>query len=481
MILERSTAKMVTMVNVTDIDRDPIDLLVADYAIEHHCPTVSWGVVLGDVLAATGSAGAASADAVSQEPVSEETVYRIASMTKSFSAAATLILRDEGVLQLDDPIGRHAPDLAALRSGTSDAPPITIRDLLSMTSGLVEDDAWADRHLDLTDDEFDAIIAAGPVFAQPTGVRFEYSNLGYAVLGRVVHRASGRRIQDIVTDRLLRPLGMTRSSWVQPDHDDWTRPFDWNDDRFVEEIPTPDDGLIAPMGGIWTTVADLAKWITWMSDGFPARDGSDDGPLSRASRREMQMIQRYVGQRTLRGVRSPTGYGLGLRILDEAMLGNVVTHSGGLPGYGSSMRWLPGRGIGVIALSNVTYAPMTELTALILDVLHEQGHVPERVMPINPVLPDLAARLVGLLNKWDDDNAESILADNVAMDSSYAQRQAAVDRLLTLPITLGKTSTTDFASATVTCSDATGREISITFSLAPIHPERIQEYEIAVR
>lgn len=481
MVLERSNAKMVTMANVTDIDRDPIDLLVADYAIEHHCPTVSWGVVLGDVLAATGSAGVASADKASGVTVSEETVYRIASMTKSFSAAATLILRDEGVLQLDDPIGRHAPELAALRSGTSDAPPITIRDLLSMTSGLVEDDAWADRHLDLTDDEFDAIIAAGPVFAQPTGMRFEYSNLGYAVLGRVVHRASGRRIQDMVSDGLLRPLGMTHSTWVEPEHDDWTRPLAWIDDRFVEEIPTPGDGLIAPMGGIWTTVADLAKWITWLSDGFPARNSSDDGPLSRSSRREMQMIQRYVGKRTLRGVRSPTGYGLGLRILDEAALGTVVTHSGGLPGYGSNMRWLPGRGIGVIALSNVTYAPMTELTALILDVLHEQGHVPKRAMPINPVLPDLAARLVGLLNNWDDDTAESIFTDNVPMDSSYARRHAAPASLVTLPITLNEISASDFASAVVTCNDATGREISITFSLAPIHPERIQEYEIALR
>ena len=107
-------------------------------------------------------------------------------MTKSFSAAATLWLRDAGVLRLDDPIGWHAPELAELRSPTADAPPITIRDLLSMTSGLATDDPWADRHLDLTDAEFDAIVAGGLLFAVPTGTIHEYSNFGYAVLGRVV-------------------------------------------------------------------------------------------------------------------------------------------------------------------------------------------------------------------------------------------------------------------------------------------------------
>ena len=109
------------------IDRAPLDDAAAAFAEEHHCPTLAWGIVRDGELAVTGAVG----------DVAERTVYRIASMTKSFSAAATLALRDEGALRLDDPLELHAPELGAARGPTTDAAAITIRDLLSMTSGLV--------------------------------------------------------------------------------------------------------------------------------------------------------------------------------------------------------------------------------------------------------------------------------------------------------------------------------------------------------
>ena len=90
------------------IDRGPLDELVASYAAEHHCPTVLWGVVRDGALATTGNVRAPG----QPDGVDEHTVTRIASMTKSFSAAATLLLRDEGVLRLDDPIAEYDPSLA---------------------------------------------------------------------------------------------------------------------------------------------------------------------------------------------------------------------------------------------------------------------------------------------------------------------------------------------------------------------------------
>ena len=447
------------------LDREPIDRLVSTFADERHCPTLSWGITIDDRLT-TGQIGG----------VSEHTVYRIASMTKSFSAAAVLLLRDDGVLRLDDPAVAHAPELSAL--DRIDSAPITIRDLLSMTSGLPTDDPWADRHLDLTDDEFDRIISDRPLFAFPTGDAFEYSNFGFAVLGRVIHRATGERIQDIVTRRLLEPLGMTRTTWTAPDHDDWARPTRWLDGAHVAELEPLPDGLIAPMGGLWTSVSDLNRWITWLDDAVPARAEPDLGPLSRASRREMQSPQRYSKMTTVRGVRSSSSYGFGLRMLDEPDLGTVVTHSGGLPGYGSNMRWLAGRRVGAIALANTTYAPMAELTALLLDQVAAQGLAPDEAIPVSASIADLAPRLVAVLNSWDDANADALFTASLIQDDGLDRRRAAAERLTaaTGALTIDTIEAHSGARATVRCTGSLGRHASVTILLAPPRPPRIQSY-----
>lgn len=457
------------------LDRGPLDRLVASYADERRCPTISWGVIIGDDIVTGGVGGDGD-----RERVTEHTVYRIASMTKSFSAAATLILRDEGVLRLDDPVARHAPELAAL--DRFDTAPITIRDLLTMTSGLPSDDPWADRHLDLTDDEFDRIISDVPLFAHSTGNVYEYSNFGFAVLGRVVQRATGQRMQDVITSRLLAPLGMEHSGWVRPEHDDWARPMRWIDDRHVAERGPLPDGLIAPMGGIWTTVADLARWVTWLDAAFPARDEPDDGPLCRASRREMQSPQRYTGMGTLRGVRAAGTYGLGLRVLDEPVLGIVVTHSGGLPGYGSNMRWLPGRRIGAIALANATYAPMTELTAHLLDAVREQGLVPTSTVAVSSEVAELGAHLVALVNEWDDDRARQVVTESLVDDDTLDRRRAAAERVVAVtgPLTITSIEPQGAARATIRCSGATGSTATVSMLLAPPRPARIQSYTVTV-
>ena len=141
----------------------------------------------------------------------------------------------------------------------------------------------------------------------------------------------------------------------------------------------------------------------------------------------MQTVQRYVGYRTLRGVRRPTGYGYGLRMIDDPELGDVITHSGGVPGYGSNMRWVRGRRIGVIALANSTYAPVTELTARILDLVDQQGFMPDASLPTGEHIVDAAERLVALVNDWDDAGADELFADNVAHDEAYARRRATAE------------------------------------------------------
>ena len=212
-----------TTASTTDGDaaRPALEALVEHVARSHHVPDLAWGVVLDGRLELTGAASG-SDDPARRRP-SSRTVFRIASMTKTFTAATVLRLRDDGVLALDDPL----PEVPTLP--TSDSPPITLRHLLSMQSGLTADDPWADRHLDITPAALDDVLA-GARFACPPGAAFEYSNLGYGAIGRAVERITGRRVQDLVDELLLAPLGLGRTTWVRPADEDWTRPHRVEDD-----------------------------------------------------------------------------------------------------------------------------------------------------------------------------------------------------------------------------------------------------------
>ena len=139
-------------------------------------------------------------------PPDADTVFRIASMSKSFTASAILLLRDAGALALDDPAVRYVPELAGWTYGSADAAPVTIRQLLTMTAGFPTDDPWGDRQQGLPIAAFDELLAAGVSFNWAPGTRFEYSNLGYAILGRVLSAASGVPYDEFIRTRLLTPL-----------------------------------------------------------------------------------------------------------------------------------------------------------------------------------------------------------------------------------------------------------------------------------
>ncbi len=138
-------------------------------AREAAVPGVAWGVVRDGLLVHSGGAGTIRDG--EDRPPDADSVYRIASMTKSFTAATVLLLRDEGRLRLDDPVADHVPALADWAPPTADSPPVTIRDLLTMSSGLPTDDPWGDRQQGLALDAFDRLLADGPSFAWPPGVR----------------------------------------------------------------------------------------------------------------------------------------------------------------------------------------------------------------------------------------------------------------------------------------------------------------------
>ena len=446
---------------MTHIDPAALQAIVGAAADEHGCPPIAWGVVVdGEVVAGQLT----------------DRVRRIASMTKSFTAAAVLALRDEGLLSLDVPVAEYAPELAPVR-GPDRSPAISLRHLLSMSSGLATDDPWADRHLDMSPTDIDRVYADGPLFARPTGSGFEYSNLGYGMIGRVVERATGTRLQQHVTDRFLRPLGMHDTTWVEPAADRWDPPFRRQDDATVPDPHHPiGDGEISPMGGLWTTVDDLARWTSFLDGEAPPV-----GTLSTASRREMASMHTWVGMITIAGRAGPAGYGFGLRQFVDPELGPLVDHSGGLPGYGSNMRWAAGRGVAAIALSNLTYAPMSELTMQLLVEVHRQGGMPNVLPPAAPLLNDAAMRLVALLSAWNDHDADRLFADNVAPDEHLDRRRrqaaALVDRHGALELVRVEP-VTEARGAVVARGAASGEELRITVMLAPLADGTVQHYSV---
>ena len=144
---------------------------------------------------------------------------------------------------------------------------------------------------------FAELLRGGPSFAWSPGTRFEYSNLGYGILGRVISNAAGAEYRDVVRERLLARSGWTRPPTCRRTSLRTGSPTGTSsdDDAWLEE-PIDRYGALASMGGIFTSVRDLARWVAGFTDAFPPRDDPDERhPLSRASRREMQQVHRLRG------------------------------------------------------------------------------------------------------------------------------------------------------------------------------------------
>jgi D-alanyl-D-alanine-carboxypeptidase/D-alanyl-D-alanine-endopeptidase len=191
-----------------------IDLLAAGYHHRGGQPGLAYGVVIDGELVHTAGLGERD---LGGPPPDAGTVFRIASMTKSFTASAVLALRDDGALRLDDLAEAHVPELRDWPAASPDAARISVRHLLTMTAGFPTDDPWGDRQQGLPLDDFAAFLARGVRFNWAPGTRFEYSNLGFAILGRLITAVTGVAYPDYIRDRLLRPLGMTRTGFEAAD------------------------------------------------------------------------------------------------------------------------------------------------------------------------------------------------------------------------------------------------------------------------
>lgn len=308
--------------------------LVEAFAV-HPAPEVAWGLVLDGRL-------------VDGENL--DRAFRIASMTKSFTAAAVLGIRYGAIpsrrrLDLDDALSEYVPDAAPLFDE------ITVRDALTMAGGLPTDDPWADRLEAMTGAEFDALIARSPLQRFVAGTGYEYSNLGYAVLGRVIEEVTGRPYTAVVAEEILVPLGLDSTGFDVADLDpERVVPgFRRTADGGLEELAPTRPGAFSAIGGLWSTVPDIAAWIARLLDARPDR-------WARALR-DVQQPQRFIGIDASAGGPSANSYGYGLHSSTDPVFGEFLHHSGGYPGFGSHMRWHPATRSGIIVFGNVTYFP----------------------------------------------------------------------------------------------------------------------------
>jgi CubicO group peptidase (beta-lactamase class C family) len=410
-----------------------IDTVFRDFVTRAHVPGAAWGIVIDGELAHAGSAGYLNLG--TKKAPDADSVFRIASMTKSFTAVAILSLRDQGKLSLDDPAERYVPELKSLIYPTADSPRITIRHLLSHSEGFPEDNPWGDQQLKVSDAQMTKMLLEGIPFANAPGVAYEYSNYGFAILGRIVTKVSGVPYNEYIAAKILRPLGMTatvmESSKVPADR--LAHGYRWEDERWKEEPLLP-DGAFGPMGGMLTSVRDLSRYVGAMLAAWPPRDGAETAPIARASLREMQQIARFGASSALRDASgrvqlSAGGYGYGLRISQDCLFRHSVAHSGGLPGFGSQMRWLPEHGVGVIAFGNLTYTGWTATVSEALNALEKTGALQPRVVRPSPALISARNAVAQLIARWDDAVAAGIAAENLFLDEASDRRRNQLESL----------------------------------------------------
>ena len=412
-----------------------IDRLFSDFARGAHAPGAAWGIVVDGELAHAGAFGVR--DVAARAPVDADTVFRIASMTKSFTAMAILQLRDDGKLSLDDPAERYVPELKSLRYPTSDSPRITIRHLLTHSEGFPEDNPWGDQQLSESEAELSRMMRGGIPFSNAPGMAYEYSNYGFAILGRIVSAVATMPYDEYISRRILQPLGMT-STTLHPEEGGGEPPCY----RLSMGGRAVEGGAVAAARIVRRDGRDAdvdprsqpLRRVVPRCVSAPRR--RESGPLRRASLREMQQPWRPSALRVTRDavssapVLTSASYGYGLGVTQTCQFRAVVAHSGGLPGYGSLMRWLPDYGVGIIAFGNVTYTGWGRVVGEAFDRMAATGGLQPREVRPSEALTRAQRDVSRLIVGWDDTLADSLAAENLFLDRSKDRRRREIEALV---------------------------------------------------
>jgi D-alanyl-D-alanine carboxypeptidase len=323
--------------------------LTADFARDG-IGGVSIGVVSGARLVWSKHYGYADMEA--KRAPTNDTAYRIGSITKQFTALALLQLVEQGKMRLTDPLEKYLPEVKQVQKAFAGTPAITLLQVATMHSGLSREPGCQNHSVGPVSSWQKIVLACLPqtTYANEPGTTYLYSNIGYASLGLAVERAGGQPFTDQVVERILKPLGMTRSAWepgadIRTDLAHGYRRVNQKPDRTAPDRELEGRGYRVPNGALFSTVNDLAKFVSWELG---------DGPEAVLPR----TVQTANYNRAFFSNAAMTsGYGVGFMITrrgETVMLG----HGGSTAGYhASALVHRPSR-LGVVVLRNCDSCPV---------------------------------------------------------------------------------------------------------------------------
>lgn len=334
-----------------------LDTRLARDQAEQRLPSLTAALVRRGEIVWSGAVGAV--DGAHGASAQVDTQYRIGSITKSMVAVGVMRLVADGTVALTDSIREHLPELDASLQH------VTLTQLLTQSAGLAAETVgpWWERSPGRTWDE---LLPSISLLHDP-GRRFHYSNLGFAVLGRLIEQHRGRRWSDVLTDEVFTPLGMMRTTYdPMPPAAPGLAVHPYADLRHVE--PEHDTGAMAPAGQLWSTSGDLAHWATFLASG--------DGQVLPDDLRRAMHVPSVVSDAP--GRPWTRCYGLGLDVINVDGR-RFVGHGGSMPGFQSSVLVDPATGTGFATLTNSTAGHSGRLGLDLVDLLEERA--PDRPEP----------------------------------------------------------------------------------------------------
>ncbi len=461
-----------------------IDQLYKEYALKNHFPGYAYGIIVDGQLVYKGNGGYANLE--EKIPATSASMFRIASMSKSFTALAILKLRDEGKLQLDDAVEKYIPALKG-QGLTKDAPLITIRHLMTHSAGFPEDNPWGDRQLANTEEELNTLIKKQLSFSNTAGLEYEYSNLGFTMLGFIIHKVSGLTYDNYITQNILAPLSMqgTTYEYTAVPKNLFAKGYRYINDQWRNEQPLK-NGIYGAMGGMITSVDMFSKYVAMHQGAWPARDAKETYPIKRSSLREMHQSSRFIALNPNaihpngKKLATSSSYSYGLNWVIDSENKKRIGHSGGLPGFGSNWHFFPDYGIGVILFANLTYAPTSKINFIVLDTLIQLAQLKPRPIKVSNILIERQKQLTSIISNWD--TTTPIFAENFFEDYPIEELKKSANEIFNKAGKIIKVNTMipENQLRGYCLIDCEKGKIKLSFTLTPENPALIQEYHLTI-